>query len=110
MNRNKQIEEMAKVVCNKDCFMCPAQSPCYVKNFAEHLYKKGYRKASEVAEEIFAEIDSLLEQDEKDFDEGFEGSEHEVENQAYLALTNYVYAIRKIFAELKKKYESEKDK
>ena len=74
------------------------------RKLEEVLKANGWRKASEVAREIFAEIDSLLENDEKDFDKVFEESEDEGENQVYLALTNYVYGIRKMFAELKKKY------
>ena len=61
MNKEKQIEEMASVLmakcdseldCSKkaDCDMCRA----------ENLYIKGYRKASDVAREIFEEIETLL--------------------------------------------------
>ena len=63
----KQIEEMAKLcpfheedkcnlfegegVCDFDCYMC---------NYADALYNAGYRKQSDVAREIFGEIDELL--------------------------------------------------
>lgn len=59
MSRDKQIEEMAQAIlelgdnydtcCEEDCI-----------TIASLIYGKGYRKASDVAEEIFAEIDKLL--------------------------------------------------
>ena len=66
-NRDKQIEEMAKIACDsrppkidklcKDCtfnYLCDIQSSC------EALYTAGYRKASDGAEEIFAEIEKVV--------------------------------------------------
>ena len=46
---NKQIDEMARVMCgqDKDCLLCPVQSPCLMRNCAHLLYAEGYRKASE---------------------------------------------------------------
>lgn len=74
----------------------------------EIAYKNGYKQGKvDGAREIFEEIDSLLEIDEKDFDEVFEQSGSEDEDNVSLALSNYVYGIRKMFAELKKKYRSE---
>lgn len=67
MNRDKQIEEMAKDLCNnigvaivivsirEDGTVNLANSGKYLKN----LVDKGYRKASEVAREIFAEIEAI---------------------------------------------------
>ena len=63
MSRDKQIEEMAKEICSEYDCVIPCQSCAYygyancrdVKS-AEKLYAAGYRKASDVAEEIFAEI------------------------------------------------------
>lgn len=110
MNEEKQIEEMAKDLCKYSlteyCASGRCQNPnCLVNAKAlEILCGKGYRRASSVAEEIFVEIDSLLEIDEKDFDEVFEQSRSEDEDNVSLALSNYVYGIRRMFAELKKKY------
>ena len=66
MSRDKQIEEMAKDVCElyKDfgsCEACDAEldidgEPCIHECFAKAFYNAGYRKASDLAEEIFAEI------------------------------------------------------
>lgn len=66
MSKDKQIEEMAKVLC-KDCardalpcsltitgIMCDA-----VMEQAEALYSAGYRKASDVAREIFEELEKI---------------------------------------------------
>lgn len=57
MNREKQIEEIAKVMCggcpdNKECMHCL----CADWYRAEALYNAGYRKQSKVAMEIIGEI------------------------------------------------------
>ena len=87
--KEKQIEEMAKICCNTCEFGCGFNGECdldtdyrtcgVTKETAEHLYNAGYRKASEVAREIFEEI------------------ERETKNHGIC------YTQRKI-AELKKKY------
>jgi L-fucose mutarotase/ribose pyranase (RbsD/FucU family) len=75
-------------------------------NIAQELYYKDYRKASDVAEKIFAEFrnamrteisrnEELFAEDEDDFYEG--------RNDAFRTAINCL-------AELKRKYESEKDK
>lgn len=64
MNKEKQIEEMAKELCCKDtCEIKKIGIPCY-RRCKAHIYAtraidKGYRKASEVAREIFEEIESI---------------------------------------------------
>lgn len=62
MNRDKQIEEMAKDVCPLieeygNCEKCDAEldiedDPCIYKCMAKLFASKGYRKADEVAEDI----------------------------------------------------------
>ena len=57
MNKEKQIEEMAKDIfehCSAGLFEDEAEE---IARFI--IEGQGYRKASEVAEEIFAEIDKL---------------------------------------------------
>lgn len=63
MNRDKQIEEMAKNVCHLDrtCDECMTSFECKAMVYAKRFYNAGYRKASEVAEEIFAEIEEARE-------------------------------------------------
>ena len=63
MDKKKQIEEMAKLTkqhCTIDnmCGSCSLETcnDC----LSEVLYNADYRKASEVAREIFEEIDNLL--------------------------------------------------
>ena len=66
----KQIEEMAKVLsglcCTNKCKNCKYfynkydDVGCVDMNFAEKLYSKGYRKASDVAREIFEEIEEEI--------------------------------------------------
>jgi hypothetical protein len=61
MNKEKQVEEMAKILIdykNKNHIMASA---VILADYAEELYTAGYRKQSEVARDIFEEIDSLFE-------------------------------------------------
>lgn len=107
---NKQIEEMARDLC--ECYNCdgtcyqddkPCDLRCDEYTNAQYLYEKGYRKASEVAEEIFAETELTaraviillkFEKDEK---------LRNTKTGCYEDLLGYI-------AELKKKYkESEKE-
>lgn len=60
MSRNNESMELARELCGEgeyyqDCFHCPTLRCCGTQAFARRLYDKGYRKSSEVAEEIFGE-------------------------------------------------------
>ena len=59
MSKEKQIEEIAKTMCKNygGCSKCMFFSSCDVKSFAMRLHEKGYRKASDVAREIFEQIE-----------------------------------------------------
>ena len=66
MSKEKQIEEMAKDVTRSICW-CNEEIPTVDGvGTAITLYNKGYRKSSEVAEEIFDEIEFEIHQ--LDFD------------------------------------------
>ena len=54
----KRIEEMAKDLC--ECYVDFDTNLIDIKATSVKLFDKGYRKASEVAEEIFAEIIEAL--------------------------------------------------
>jgi hypothetical protein len=60
MSRDKQIEEMSKLIClsyNTDaCKICEDSDLCSVQYEAQRLYNAGYRKTEDVADEIFADI------------------------------------------------------
>ena len=60
----KQIEEMTETLCNIECkgMKCNVcdHYGCEYRMLAEALYTAGYRKATDVAEEIFGEIDTLI--------------------------------------------------
>lgn len=66
MSRDKQLEEMANITCLCNaCGICecdgePCDLDCSEGKAMERLYNAGYRKASEVASEIFAEIETSL--------------------------------------------------
>jgi hypothetical protein len=56
MNKEKQIEEMAKDFCavGIPCEECHLyKNRCHAKKYATRAYNNGYRKASEIAREIF---------------------------------------------------------
>ena len=95
MSREKQIEEMAKDL-RKSEFWYFDDTDCDFelerKKTAENLYNAGYRKASEVAEEIFEEIDRMI---------------YKVLNDRHYIMGDMCYEV----AELKNKYtESGRDK
>ena len=57
---NREIEEMAKTLCGQKEHSCAECDSCDLCEFwleASILYANGYRKATDVAREIFAEID-----------------------------------------------------
>lgn len=86
--RYNQIDEIAKLICTyPQCIHhniigeC-ANAECQTVYIAENLFDKGYRKASDVAREIFEEIDRMC-------------------------IDTFGNFNHRVFAELKKKYESE---
>ena len=71
MTENEQIEEMSRIIGHCESTLHPdikchsrehgcycAENPCYNELVAARLYSKGYRKASEVAREIFGELEA----------------------------------------------------
>lgn len=61
MSREKQIEEIKKVLI-RTCKRVRTYQEDYMQDrYAESLYKAGYRKAPEFAAEIFAEIMQAIE-------------------------------------------------
>ena len=59
MSREEQIVEMAKVMVDENNKEVTNALSTLFASSAEVLYNAGYRKASEVAEEIFAELDTF---------------------------------------------------
>lgn len=55
---NKQIEEMANIIYDKSPIHEMWVSDATI--IAEAIYNEGYRKASEVAREIFAELKTVM--------------------------------------------------
>lgn len=64
MSKKKEIEAMSELMCNNtsEDRMCNFKtcSDCETKQFARLLYDAGYRKQSDVANEIFEEIEKIL--------------------------------------------------
>lgn len=111
---NRHIDEMAITLCEDygECGKCSlsnpeCENPCFVRDDCEKLYNAGYRLASEVAREIFAEIEKLLRQlaDESKIlrDKEINLGEKTQLNGEWIGVR---LALRDI-AELRKKYESE---
>ena len=70
MNRDKQIEEMARAIEQariKATDTTNSMNYGFGGWYAKELYNAGYRKASEVAREIFEEIESELLNDITDY-------------------------------------------
>ena len=98
MTENEQIKELSKIL-DSICWDVPDEIsehcsiPCSECK-AKYLYSKGYRKAYEVAREIFAEIERLLD------------NHHSacLPVGAIEAYTYYEGGLGDAIAELKKKY------
>lgn len=66
MSKEKQIEEMTIAICGNyaDGYCvggdCGCEYGCAYEEFANRFYSAGYRKSTDVAEEIFAELDKRL--------------------------------------------------
>jgi hypothetical protein len=80
-----EIEQMAKAVCHLDrtCDECMTSFECKAMMYAKRFYEAGYRKTSDIASEIFEEIDRMC-------------------------IDTFGNFNHRVFAELKKKYTQEK--
>ena len=102
MNKEKQIEEMARSSCsiydkNNTTTPCGGEMLCDFNctqyNTCKVLYENGYRKASDVARELFEEIEEVI---------GIRLIDDDILRYEQDLSVNY-----KALAKLKKKYESE---
>ena len=119
MSRDKQIEEMTKIICRSNTDgICgydrlPCDFNCGNYQLATIFYTAGYRKASDLAEEIFAEIREQLVEYFNGKDKEYTTMRTKSTKQLQIATAHYqgatnaiVFALNAL-AELKKKYESE---
>lgn len=96
MGREKQIEEMAEAIfqnCNCGLFFSEAEK---IARFV--IEEQGYRKQSEIAKEIFDEIEKLVSTNKKT-----------VGCATYEETIFYIEDFIEDLAELKKKYTGEKE-
>lgn len=105
-NKEKEIEEMSRDLCHsRTCDIKKNGGNCYkycnAYIYAFRAVNAGYRKASDVAREIFEEIEKIL-----DLDKITDGLHFE----AYLGADVAFGRVENKIAELKKKYESEEKK
>lgn len=102
MEKKKQIEEMAKIMCGgcienetMTCSFTPQEIPCdFAKNFAEALYKAVYRKINE--------NEVVLTREELERHKGF--SREEVDEISETAIKNSRKETAEKFAERLKDY------
>ena len=107
MSKEKQIKKMeeigSKLPCDReDCSKCLAMNRrCKDFLFAERLYNAGYRKASDVAREMFEEIIADIEALLSIYTDNTELSE---------TMRTLIELVKRyLLAELKKKYTEERD-
>ena len=105
MSRENQIEEMADIIT--DAMLNGAENfvDCVVVA-VEELVAKGYRKSTDVAEEIFAEIENALELLLRIVTEGRKNDGIKYQ-QLHDGRIVSIEAIKYFIAELKKKYIGE---
>lgn len=97
MDREKQTEEMAKVIDKSPWKLEQDFTGCNINSsdIAESLYNAGYRKQSEVAREIFEEIEGAL------------LNNHCLDEWSDCPTPHYYEELKDDIAELKKKYSEE---
>lgn len=105
---NKQIEEMARVIFDEfDGLIAEADAT----SIAVHLARKGYRKSTDVAREIFDEIDEsfsqMLEEAENTIADAIQEENRSVARIAQYGRDVLILARNTLEKILKKKYESE---
>ena len=109
MSREKQIEEMAKAVCHLDrtCEECMTSFECKAMMYAKRFYNEGYRKSSDVAREIFEEIEKSI----SDLEYQAKTPRKTVKVEELKAQCDWILheVIPKTLAELKKKYTESED-
>ena len=106
MSKEKQIDDMAKAINGAVFSDFKKGHGACIETISTHLYNAGYRKASEVAREIFAEIEkSFIEYYDKTITYSSPTLPLHIREAAGFSLNEMFMKI----AELKKKYESEKE-
>lgn len=107
--RDKQIEEMARAMCLRE--HCPVKScikvNCEKTWLAEALYNAGYRKASDVAREIFEEVMQALEKGIAEANKTILDKTRIFTEELICTGEMYAGHIGKSICEVFKKYESE---
>ena len=107
MDSEKQIEEMARIIAKANG---NEQDVAYYRPDATDLYNAGYCKASDVAEEIFADIHNTLLKVISIVDEGLDRSIRNDNEDAKIIHAGTLETLKcliYIFAERKKKYIGE---
>lgn len=114
MSRDKQIEDMAKVI---EEARIKANDTTNIMNYgfggwyAKELYNAGYRKASEVAREIFENCHNTLIKILNTARDGLDKAVREDNEEAkliYIGSEETIKCIMLIFDEIKKKYVENK--
>jgi hypothetical protein len=113
MSRDKQIEEIAKILCGmkNGCDGCMWNKVhCNERNYAEEIYNAGYRKASEIFEEIEKIKKRLCKRQAECEKEAKKAGYYLAMRCEYDGESAGIDKCLNELAELKNKYESEKEK
>ena len=109
MSKDKQIEEMASDFCaiqDMECVKCHLfKNTCHANKYATRAYNAGYRKASEVEEEIFGDIENVINNELQNNYKVL--PQFEFSNELWNKMSGRIEALKEIcdfIAELKKKY------
>lgn len=111
MDAQKQIEEMARDICecyhNGICYQDdkPCDLRCDSMTDAEYLHDKGYRKASEVALEVIGEVEKII---DAQYNKHIFGN-NDLDDIEKDAIINFSDDISNRIDELKELYEEQKD-
>lgn len=114
MNKENQIDEMAKDMCEYyyegTCYQDkkPCDCKCDIFTDAQYLYSKGYRKSTDIAEEIFDEFHNMLLKFVSDFDDGLEKANDKATTVVLDCARETILLVILYLAGLKKKYTQEK--
>lgn len=121
MNRDKQIEEIARDICARfDNGIChldgmPCDLECESAAEARYLYSKGYRKASDVAREIFEKVRKKLVEyfDVKGLEYATKPLKNrkqlQIESAYYQGVTNAIKFAFNTFKKIENKYTEDED-
>ena len=101
MNKEKQIEKMAKTVCHleRTCDQCMTSFECKAMTYAKRFYNAGYRKISDVAREIFEEIEEARKDWGRMWQRDYYGYGGDADGYLGIDVEHTIYELKKKYTE-----------